>query len=197
MRLFTDTGNGDDLSARSGGPFVEVNCAGLSATFLDSELFGHEKGAYTDAKERKVGLFELADHGTILLDEVGALAAELQPKLLEVLETKTFRRVGGTRELRIDTRLIAATNRDLASEVKAGRFREDLHDRLNARPMRLPPLRERSREDRLAVLTGILADLGSQMPAVRGRAPRKRSIGYCRRPGRETYASCGMRSSGR
>src|SRR5882672_6171765 len=91
-----------NLSPRSGGPFVEVNCAGLSATFLDSELFGHEKGAYTDAKERKVGLFELADKGTIFLDEIGELTLELQPKLLKVLETKKFRRLGGTRELTVD-----------------------------------------------------------------------------------------------
>jgi two-component system, NtrC family, response regulator AtoC len=86
-----------NLSPRSAGPFVEVNCAGLSATFLDSELFGHEKGAYTDAKERKVGLFELADHGSIFLDEIGELTPDLQPKLLKVLETKKFRRLGGTR----------------------------------------------------------------------------------------------------
>src|SRR6266498_4848671 len=94
-----------NLSPRSVGPFLEVNCAGLSATFLDSELFGHEKGAYTDAKERKVGLFELADKGTIFLDEIGELTPELQPKLLKVLETKTFRRLGGTRELTVDVRL--------------------------------------------------------------------------------------------
>ena len=152
------------LSPRADEAFVEASCGGPSATLLDSELFGDETGGFVKAKERRAGLLELADHGTILLDDVGAMAAELQPKLLKVLETKTFRRVGGTREARVDTRLIAATNRDLASEVKAGRFRADLHDRLNAMPMRLPPLRERSREDRLAVLTGILADLGSQMP---------------------------------
>src|SRR6266699_2870825 len=98
-----------NLSPRSGGPFVEVNCAGLSATFLDSELFGHEKGAFTDAKERKVGLFELADKGTIFLDEIGELTSELQPKLLKVLETKTFRRLGRSREDRLDliTRIIS------------------------------------------------------------------------------------------
>src|SRR2546422_2846855 len=120
-----------NLSPRSGGPFVEVNCGGLSATFLDSELFGHEKGAFTDAKELKQGLFELADRGSIFLDEIGELALELQPKLLKVLETKTFRRLGGTREITVDVRLVAATNRDLLSDVKAGRFREDLYYRLN------------------------------------------------------------------
>ncbi|OLC05867.1 MAG: hypothetical protein AUH42_06590 [Gemmatimonadetes bacterium 13_1_40CM_70_11] len=152
------------LSPRAAGPFVEVNCAGLSATFLESELFGHEKGAFTDAKERRQGLFELADGGTIFLDELGDLAPELQPKLLKVLETKTFRRLGGTRELKVDVRLVTATNRDLASEVKAGRFREDLFYRLSVMPLHLPPVRERSREDRLALLTRILAELHTQLP---------------------------------
>src|SRR6266487_4346332 len=153
-----------NLSPRSGGPFVEVNCAGLSATFLDSELFGHEKGAYTDAKERKVGLFELADRGTLLLDEIGELAPELQPKLLKVLETKKFRRLGGTRELTVDVRLVAATNRDLITEVEAGRFREDLYYRLNVMPLTMPPVRQRSRGDRLALLTRLLGDLKPQLP---------------------------------
>ena len=153
-----------NLSPRSDGPFVEVNCAGLSATFLDSELFGHEKGAFTDAKERKVGLFELADRGTIFLDEIGELALELQPKLLKVLETKTFRRLGGTRELTVDARLVTATNRDLVHEVQEGRFREDLFYRLNVMPLILPPVSERSREDRLDLITRILSDLKAQLP---------------------------------
>src|SRR5437879_1118937 len=113
------------LSPRASAAFVEVNCGGLSATFLESELFGHEKGAFTDAKERKLGLFELADGGTIFLDEIGDLAPELQPKLLRVLETKTFRRLGGTRELTVDLRLVAATSRELASDVQAARVRQD------------------------------------------------------------------------
>jgi DNA-binding NtrC family response regulator len=152
------------LSPRAQGPFVEVNCGGLSATFLDSEMFGHEKGAYTDAKERKLGLFELADHGTILLDEIGELAPELQPKLLKVLETKKFRRLGGTRELTVDVRLVAATNRDLVTEVEAGRFREDLYYRLNVMPLTMPPVRERSRDDRLSLLMRLLGDLKPQLP---------------------------------
>jgi len=152
------------LSARGPGPFVEVNCGGLSATFLDSELFGHEKGAFTDAKELKQGLFELADRGTIFLDEIGELALELQPKLLKVLETKTFRRLGGTREITVDVRLVAATNRDLLSDVKAGRFREDLYYRLNVLPIHLPAVRDRAREDRLALLTRILAALHAELP---------------------------------
>ena len=149
----TGTGKGwvarriHDLSDRRGRPFVEVNCGGLSATFLDSELFGHEKGAFTDAKDRKEGLFEVADGGTIFLDEIGDLAPELQPKLLKVLENRTFRRLGGTRELSVDVRLIAATNHPLEEEVRAGRFREDLFYRLNVLPVDLPPLRNRPPED--------------------------------------------------
>jgi len=149
---------------RNGGPFVEVNSGGLSATFLDSELFGHEKGAFTDAHERRRGLFELADGGSIFLDEIGELGAELQPKLLKVLEAKTFRRLGGSDEIRVDVRLIAATNRDLLADVQAGRFREDLYYRLSVLPLALPPLRDRSREDRLALLTRILASLRGELP---------------------------------
>ena len=153
------------LSPRSGGPFIEVNCAGLSATFLDSELFGHERGAFTDAKEKKQGLFELADGGTLFLDEIGdPTASALQPKLLKVLETKSFRRLGGTRELTVDVRLIAATNRDLVSDVNGGRFREDLYYRLSVMPLRMPAVRDRSREDRIALLTRILSDLHQQLP---------------------------------
>jgi len=153
-----------NLSIRSKAPFVEVNAGGLSATFLDSELFGHEKGAFTDAKDRKQGLFEIADHGTIFLDEIGDLALELQPKLLKVLETKTFRRLGGTRELTVDVRLIAATNKDVSSEVETGRFREDLYYRLSVMPLALPPVRDRSREDRLNLITRLMNDLRTQVP---------------------------------
>jgi len=152
-----------ELSPRAAGPFIQVNCGGLSATFLDSELFGHEKGAFTDAKERRQGLFELADGGTIFLDEIGELGLELQPKLLKVLESKMFRRLGGTHELQVNVRLMAATNRDLIADVRAGRFREDLFYRLSVLPVHLPPLRERSREDRLVLLTRILADLHSEL----------------------------------
>ena len=152
------------FSPRAAGPFIEVNCAGLSATFLDSELFGHERGAFTDAKERKQGLFELADGGTLFLDEIGDLALELQPKLLKVLETKTFRRLGGTRELTVDVRLIAATHRDLVGDVNATRFREDLYYRLSVMPLRLPPVRDRSREDRVALLNRMLLDLRHHLP---------------------------------
>lgn len=150
-------------SARANRPFVEVNCAGLTATFLDSELFGHEKGAYTDAKDRREGLFEAAHTGVLFLDEVGDLALELQPKLLKVLETKTFRRLGGAREIKVDARLVAATHQDLERHVTAGRFREDLFYRLNVTPLHLPPLRERTDEDRLALLHGLLAELRAEI----------------------------------
>jgi len=153
-----------DRSPRAKAPFVEVNCAGLNATFLDSELFGHEKGAFTDAKDRKQGLFEIADRGTIFLDEIGDLAPELQPKLLKVLETKTFRRLGGTREITVDVRLVAATNRNLQSEVEGGRFREDLYYRLSVMPLQLPAVRDRSREDRLALITRLGSDLRAELP---------------------------------
>jgi len=152
------------LSPRASSPFVEVHCGGFSAPFLESELFGHEQGALSDAKQRRQGLFELADGGTILVDEIGDLAPELQPKLLNVLETKTFRRLGGTREITVDVRVVAATYRDLLAEVRAGRFREDLYSRLSVMPLGLPAVRERSRDDRLALLTRILSDLVPQMP---------------------------------
>jgi len=152
------------LSPRASGPFIEVHCGGLSAPFLESELFGHEEGAVTDAKERREGLFELADRGTVFIDEIGDLAPELQPKLLKVLETKTFHRLGSTREIRVDVRVVAATSRDLVAEVRAGHFREDLYARLSVMPLGLPAVRERSRDDRLALLTCILSDLVLQMP---------------------------------
>jgi len=145
------------LSPRAQAPFVDINCAGLSANLLESELFGHEKGAFTDAKERKQGLFEVADGGTVFLDEIGDLATGLQPKLLKVLEEKTFRRIGGTKELAVDVRLIASTNRDLEASVRDGRFREDLYYRLRVMPVHLAPVRERSHEDRRHLLERILA----------------------------------------
>ncbi len=152
------------LSARRAAPFVDVNCAGLSATFLDSELFGHEKGAFTDAKELKQGLFEVADRGSLFLDEIAELAAELQPKVLKALEEKSFRRLGGTREVKVDVRLIAATNHDIGEAVRSGRFREDLYYRLNVIPLHLPPLRERTRDDRLALLNRLFTDLRAELP---------------------------------
>jgi DNA-binding NtrC family response regulator len=160
-------------SPRAKSPFVEINCAGLSATFLDSELFGHERGAFTDAREMKRGLFEVADRGTLFLDEIGDLAPELQPKLLRVLETRTFRRLGGTREMTVDVRLLAATNKDLSAEVRTGRFREDLFYRLSVFPLTIPPLRDRGREDVLELMHHFLRELGGRHPSSPGQlAPR-------------------------
>jgi two-component system response regulator AtoC len=134
------------LSPRRDQPFMEINCASLPEQLLESELFGHEKGAFTDAKTQKQGLFELADRGTVFLDEVGEMSLTIQVKLLRVMERMTFKRVGGTRDIKVDLRLISATNRDLAKTVKEGTFREDLYYRLKVVPLVVPPLRER-RED--------------------------------------------------
>ena len=131
------------MSRRAKGPFVAVNCAALSDNLLESELFGHEKGAFTGATARRRGKLELADGGTFFLDELGELKPDLQAKLLRVLELKRFERLGGTQTLTADVRWVAATNRDLAAEIAAGRFREDLYHRLAVFPVKLPPLRER------------------------------------------------------
>lgn len=131
------------LSSRSQGPWVTINCSALPEGLLESELFGYERGAFTDARQAKQGLLELADGGVLFLDEIGDLALPLQPKLLRVLETQTFRRLGGKKELRCDVRFVAATHRDLAAMVKDGRFREDLYYRLNVATIDVPPLRKR------------------------------------------------------
>jgi two-component system response regulator AtoC len=133
-------------SGRKNGPFVAVNCGAIPAQLLESELFGYRRGAFTDATTDKTGLFEQANHGTLLLDEVGELPLPLQVKLLRVLQEETIRRLGDTKDLKVDVRILAATHRDLVAETAAGRFREDLFYRINVLPIAIPPLRER-RED--------------------------------------------------
>ena len=133
-------------SRRAGKPFVAVSCAAIPPTLLEAELFGHERGAFTDAHQRRLGRFELAHGGTLYLDEVGDMGPELHPKLLRVLQEREFERIGGGEPIRVDVRVVAATNRDLEALIREGRFREDLYYRLNVVSLTLPPLRER-RED--------------------------------------------------
>jgi DNA-binding NtrC family response regulator len=136
-------------SARRDGTFVSINCAALNESLLLSELFGHERGAFTGAVERKRGKFELADGGTLFLDEIGDMSLEVQAKLLRVIEESSFERLGGTKSLAVDTRIIAATNKDLEASIREGKFREDLFYRINVVSIRLPPLRERRTDIRI------------------------------------------------
>jgi len=146
-------------SRRSGEAFVAVNCAAIPETLIESELFGHERGAFTGATSRKLGKFDLAHRGTLFLDEIGDMSLATQAKILRVLEEKAFQRVGGNRDISVDVRVVAATNKDLAAGIARGEFREDLFFRLNVFPFHLPPLRER-REDIPQLLTRFLSEYG-------------------------------------
>ena len=150
-----------ELSPRATGPFIRVNCGALSESLLESELFGHVKGAFTNAFENRTGRFEAAHGGTIFLDEINSVSFTLQVKLLRVLQEQEFERVGDTRTIRVDSRIVAATNRDLQDEIEAGRFREDLYYRLNVVPIYLPPLRDRP-EDVLELMETFLTMYSAQ-----------------------------------
>ena len=176
-----ETGSGKELVARqihaysevAAGPFVDLNCSAVPENLLESELFGHEKGAFTDAKTQKEGLFEMAHGGTLFLDEIAEMPPNLQAKLLKVLEQKSFRRVGGTNPIHVEVRILAATNRDLFQEVEAERFREDLYYRLTVIPIFVPPLRERT-EDIPALIKTFLEqfnrEIGRNMHEIDKRA---------------------------
>jgi len=174
--LTGDSGTGKDLlaqaihyeSSRRDMPFMPLNCTALPRELLESELFGHERGAFTDAKELKKGLFEVTDGGTLFLDEIGDMDLALQAKLLRILESRTFKRVGGTRDISVDVRVIAATNRDLEERIREKSFREDLYYRLNVLPIDIPPLSER-KEDIIPLAERFLTDFSKDL----GKAVRK------------------------
>ena len=182
--LTGETGTGKDLAAkavhynsdRASRSFVNITCSALPEQLLESELFGHERGAFTDARQQKRGLFETADGGTIFLDEIGEMTPTLQSKLLRFLEEKAFKRVGGLADVRVDVRVIAATNRDLEEEVKNGKFREDLFYRLQVMPILLPPLRERRGDIPLLASYYIDRFNGEFRKRVRGLSPAATSL---------------------
>ncbi len=163
-------------SPRATGPFLAVNCTSLPETLLESELFGHERGSFTGASARHLGRFELADHGTIFLDEIGDISLPIQAKLLRVLETKTFQRLGGEKDIKVDIRILTATNRNLEARVKDGAFREDLFYRLNVIPITIPPLRER-RDDILPLVEFFIEKYNRKNnKAVRGVTPEAKDL---------------------
>jgi two-component system, NtrC family, response regulator AtoC len=182
--LTGETGTGKDLAAkaihynsdRAARPFVNITCSALPEQLLESELFGHERGAFTDARQQKRGLFETADGGTVFLDEIGEMTLALQSKLLRFLEEKTFKRVGGLSDVRVDVRVVAATNRDLEAEVESERFREDLYYRLQVMPILLPPLRGRRADIQLLVQFYIARYNAEFRKRVRGVTPEATAL---------------------
>jgi two-component system, NtrC family, response regulator AtoC len=177
--LTGESGTGKDLaakvlhynSARAAKPFMNITCSALPDALLESELFGHERGAFTGADRQKRGLLEMADGGTVFLDEIGEMVPGLQAKLLRFLEEKTFKRVGGSSDIKVDVRVIGATNRNLEEEVRAGKFREDLFYRLNVLPIPIPPLRDRAEDIPLLVIFYVDAYNTEFKKRVRGLAP--------------------------
>jgi len=184
--ILGESGTGKELvanaihysSARKDGPFIKINCSAIPDNLIESELFGHEKGAFTDAKNMKKGLFELANGGTLFLDELSSMKLSLQPKILRVLETQSFRRIGGVNDINIDVRIIAATNQDLAELVKNGEFRDDLYYRLKVMEITIPPLRER-KED-IDILKKLFLDQYNKEfnKSIKGFAPETDNLIY-------------------
>ena len=203
--LTGESGTGKDLAAkvlhysssRAARPFMNITCSALPETLLESELFGHERGAFTGADRQKRGLLESADGGTVFLDEIGEMVPVLQAKLLRFLEEKAFKRVGGSTDLHVDVRVVAATNRNLQEEVRHGRFREDLFYRLNVLPIVLPPLRERGTDIQQLVKFYIDSYNTEFKKHVRGLDASALKAARSRTRGPATSANCGTPSNAR